>query len=196
MSLNIFEKIGYAFFSMFSSFMSIELFIIGFLLFIFFLINVNKNEKVIKLFAVCLYFFFFFLICYFYSDYTMQSIDGVIKYIMHYIYFPSLAMYFVIMVFVTIFLFYTMFSKKITKFLKYVNTTIFGILYIFYIQVIGQVADNRIYFTTDVAIYRNESILCFVQLSNLILFLWIIFILFYLLYKFFQKKYREKFDIT
>ena len=196
MSLNIFEKISYAFQSIFSSFMSIELFIIGFLLFIFFAININKNEKIIKMFAVCLYLLFFFLICYFYSDYTAQSIDGVIKYIMHYIYFPSLAMYFVIMVFVTIGIFYTMFSKKISKFLKYVNTSVFGLLYIFYIQVIGQVADNRIYFTTDVSIYRNESILCFIQVSNLILFLWIIFILFYVFYQFCKRKYSERFDIT
>jgi len=196
MTLNIFEKIVLASQSLFSSFMSIELFIIGLLLFIFLFMNIKKEEKVIKIFAVFLYVLFFSLICMFYSDYTRESIDGVIKYIMNYIYFPSLAMYFMIMVAVTIGIIYTMFSKKLTLFVKRVNMITFSILYIFYIQVIGQVSSDHVYFTTDVAIYKNEVILALVQVSNLLLLLWIFFILFYLLYQYFKKKLDERFHIT
>lgn len=196
MALNIFEKISFVFQSFFSSFMSIELLIIGLLLFVFLFININKNEKIVKIFSVFLYLLFFILLCIFYSDYTVQSIDGVIKYIMNYIYFPSLAMYFVIMVFVTGAMIYTMFSKKMTRFLKYFNITLFSFLYILYIQVIGQVAGNHIYFTTDVAIYENETILSLIQVSNLLLFFWFLFMMFYEFYKFCKKKYSEKFDIT
>lgn len=196
MTLNVFEKISFVFQSLFSSFMSIELLIIGVLLFVFLFMNIKKEERIVKLFAIFLYLLFFFLICMFYSDYTKQSIDGVIKYIMHYIYFPSLAMYFMIMVFVTIAIIYTMFSKRLTLFIKRVNIITFSILYIFYIQVIGQVADNRVYFTTDVAIYKNETILALVQVSNLLLFVWIIFIGFYLFYLYCKKKVDERFHIT
>ncbi len=196
MAFNIFEKIGFVFQSFFSSFMTVELLIIGILLFVFFAINIQKNERIIKLFSVFLYLLFFLLICIFYSDYTVQSVDGVIKYIMNYIYFPSLAMYFVIMVFVTIAMIYTMFSKKMPKWLKWINTSVFSFLYILYIQVIGQVAGGKIYFTTDVAIYKNEVILSLIQVSNILLGIWILFICFYQFYKFCKKKYSEKFDIT
>ena len=196
MNLNILEKLKFAFQSCFSSFMSVELFVIGLLLFIFLFINISKNEKIIKLFGVFLYLLFFVLICIFYSDYTVQSMDGVVKYIMNYIYFPSLAMYFMIMVFVTIAMIYTMFSKKMTLFLKRFNTIIFSILYIFYIQVIGQVADNKIYFTTDISIYKNETILALVQVSNFILVLWFLFIFFYVIYQYFRKMFSERVDIT
>jgi len=196
MNLNILEKLKFAFQSCFSSFMSVELFVIGLLLFIFLFINISKNEKIIKLFGVFLYLLFFVLICVFYSDYTVQSIDGVVKYIMNYIYFPSLAMYFMIMVFVTVAMIYTMFSKKMTLFLKRFNTIIFSILYIFYIQVIGQVADNKIYFTTDISIYKNETILALVQVSNFILVLWFLFIFFYVIYQYFRKIFSERVDIT
>lgn len=196
MNLNILEKLKFAFQSCFSSFMSVELFVIGLLLFIFLFINISKNEKIIKLFGVFLYLLFFVLICVFYSDYTVQSMDGIVKYIMNYIYFPSLAMYFMIMVFVTVAMIYTMFSKKMTLFLKRFNTIIFSILYIFYIQVIGQVADNKIYFTTDISIYKNETILALVQVSNFILVLWFLFIFFYVIYQYFRKMFSERVDIT
>lgn len=196
MALNLSEKIKFVLQSMFSSFMTIELFLIGFLLFIFLFISINRNEKVIKIFSIFLYLLFFALICAFYSDYTIQSIDGVIKYIMNYIYFPSLAMYFVIMVFVTIMMVYTLFSKKMTMFLKRCNVILFSILYIFYIQVIGQVAGNKIYFTTSVEIYKNETILSLVQVSNFLLLVWIIFMLFYCFYKYCKKRLDERFNIT
>lgn len=196
MTLNIFEKISLVFQSLFSSFMSIELFIIGFLLFLFLFLNIKKEEKVVRAFSVFLYALFFLLICIFYSDYTVESIDGVIKYIMNYIYFPSLAMYFVIMLFVTFGIIYTMFSKRLTLFIKRFNMIVFSILYIFYIQVIGQVAGNNIYFTTNIEIYKNETILSLVQVSNLLLLIWFLFICFYLFYQYCKKKIDEKFNIT
>lgn len=196
MNLDILSKVKVAFQSFFSSFMSIELFIIGCILFCFLFINLNKNEKVVKVFGVFLYLLFFISICFYYSDYTVQSVDAFIKYIMNYIYFPSLSMYFMIMVFVTVAIIYTMFSKKMPLLLKRFNICVFSLLYLMYIQVIGQVAGNRIYFTTDVAIYKNETILSLVQVSNFLLAIWILFMLFYLLYKFFKKKLDERFNIT
>ncbi len=196
MVLNLFEKIIVVLKSLFSSFMSIELLIIGVLLFVFLLLNLKREEQVVKVISVFLYVIFFMIICLFYSDYTKQSIDGVIKYIMNYIYFPSLAMYFMIILFVTIGIVYTMFSKKLTKFIRYLNMSVFSILYILYIQVIGQVANHRIYFSTSVEIYKNDTILSLVQVSNLILFIWILFMLFYKLYQYFKKEFDERKGIS
>ena len=196
MNLDILSKVKFAFQSFFSSFMSIELFIIGCVLFCFLFINLNKNDKVVKVLGIFLYLLFFISICFYYSDYTVQSVDAVIKYIMNYIYFPSLAMYFMIMIFVTIAIIYTIFSKKMPLLLKRFNICVFSLLYLMYIQVIGQVAGNRIYFTTDVAIYKNETILSLVQVSNFLLVIWILFMVFYFLYKFFKKKLDERFNIT
>ena len=43
-----------------------------------------------------------------------------------------------------------------------------------------------------VELYKNEVVLSLVQISNLILVVWIIFTLFYKLYIFFKRKYDKK----
>lgn len=195
MNLNIVEKILVVLNSFFTSFMSMELLLIGLLLFIFLVLNIKKNVKLVKLFITFLYISFFVFICVYYQDYVVQSIDGLLKYIMNYIYFPSLAMYFFLMVFVTLGLIYTMFSTTISKFLKYLNVFFFSLLHILYFQVIGLVIESKTYFTTDVAIYKNETILSLVQVSNLLLFVWILFILFYKFYQYLRRKVDERKEI-
>ena len=118
------------------------------------------------------------------------------KYIMKYIYFPSLAMYFILMVFVTLGMIYTMFSIRISSFLRYLNICIFSLLHILYFQVIGLVVQNKIYFTTDVEIYKNETILSLVQISNLLLFIWILIMMFYQIYQYLRRKFDERKEIT
>ncbi len=196
MNLNIMEKILVVFNSFFSSFMSIEILLIGFLLFIFLILNAKKNVKLVKIFLTFIYLVFFTFICIYYQDYVVQSVDGLLKYIMKYIYFPSLAMYFILMVFVTLGMIYTMFSIRISSFLRYLNICIFSLLHILYFQVIGLVVQNKIYFTTDVEIYKNETILSLVQISNLLLFIWILIMMFYQIYQYLRRKFDERKEIT
>ena len=196
MKLNIMEKILVVFNSFFSSFMSIEILLIGFLLFIFLILNAKKNVKLVKIFLTFIYLVFFTFICIYYQDYVVQSVDGLLKYIMKYIYFPSLAMYFILMVFVTLGMIYTMFSIRISSFLRYLNICIFSLLHILYFQVIGLVVQNKIYFTTDVEIYKNETILSLVQISNLLLFIWILIMMFYQIYQYLRRKFDERKEIT
>lgn len=195
MNLNIMEKILVVFNSFFSSFMSIEILLIGFLLFIFLILNAKKNVKLVKFFITFIYLAFFTFICIYYQDYVIQSVDGLLKYIMKYIYFPSLAMYFILMVFVTLGMIYTMFSIRISSFLKYLNICIFSLLHILYFQVIGLVVQDKIYFTTDVEIYKNETILSLVQISNLLLLIWILIMIFYQIYQYLRRKFDERKEI-
>ena len=114
MNLSILEKLGIVFRYIFSSFLSIEMFIISLLLFLILLYNLKRNNRLVQLVAIGIYLGFVIGIFITYTTYVQSSIDSFVKGIMNYIYFPSTIAYFFIMVFVTVMILYTLFSKKLS----------------------------------------------------------------------------------
>ena len=130
MNLSLLGKLGVIFKYIFSSFLSIEMFVISLLLFVILIYNLKKNNRMVKIIAIGVYLGFVLGIFISYTTYVKSSFDSFVKWIMNYIYFPSTIVYFFIMVFVTILMLYTLFSKKLKIFKKIVNYSIFSILYI------------------------------------------------------------------
>ena len=191
MNLSLFGKLGIIFKYIFSSFLSIEMFIISLLLFIILLINLKKNNRIVQIVAIGIYLGFVIGIFISYTTYVKGSFDSLVKWIMNYIYFPSTIVYFFIMIFVTIMILYTLFSKKMTKFKKIVNYSVFSILYYFFMSFLSIAAYNNLDFMEITSLYENDTILSFVQVSNLLLFVWILFTGFYHLYLFYKRKFDK-----
>ena len=108
---------------------------------------------------------------------------------MNYVYFPSTIVYFFIIVFVTVILLKTVFSNKMTIFKKGVNYFFFSILYFLFLSFMALASYSGVDLINVVDLYKNEVILSIVQISNLLLLVWLIFTLFYELYKYFKKKF-------
>ena len=189
MNLSILEKLGIVFRYIFSSFLSIEMFIISLLLFLILLYNLKRNNRLVQLVAIGIYLGFVIGIFITYTTYVQSSIDSFVKGIMNYIYFPSTIAYFFIMVFVTVMILYTLFSKKLSIMKKIINYAIFSILFFFFMSFLTLSAYNGYDLMDMVSLYENDVILSLVQVSNFILFLWLIFTGFYHLYLFFKKKF-------
>ena len=119
-----------------------------------------------------------------YTTYVKTCIDSFFKGIMNYIYFPSTIVYFFIILFVTIMSLVTLFSKKMTLFKKVINYLLFSIMAFISLGA---------YYGVDLAdttiLYQNDTILSFVQISNFVLLIWLIYTGFYYLFKHFKKKY-------
>ena len=124
-----------------------------------------------------------------YTTYVKTCIDSFTKGVMNYIYFPSTIVYFFIMVFVTVMILMTLFSKKLNTFKKVINYFIFSILYFLFMSFIALGAHYGIDLVDTALLYQNDTILSIVQISNLILLIWLIYTGFYHLFKFFKKKY-------
>ena len=191
MNLSLFGKLGIIFKYIFSSFLSIEMFIISLLLFIILLINLKKNNRIVQIVAIGIYLGFVIGIFISYTTYVKGSFDSLVKWIMNYIYFPSTIVYFFIMIFVTIMILYTLFTKKITKFKNIFNYSVFTILYYFFMSFLSIAAYNNLDFMEITSLYENDTILSFVQVSNLLLFVWILFTGFYHLYLFYKRKFDK-----
>ncbi len=189
MNLSIVDKFVTLFKYIFSSFLSIELFILSVILFILLIINFKKKNKYVQILIIGIYVGFLLGIILSYSMYVKGCVDSFVKAIMNYIYFPSTIMYFFIILFVTGLLFYTVFSKKLSDFKKIVNFSIFSILYYFFTSFVALAASDGVDLIDAATLYKNDIILSIVQISNFILLIWLLFTGFYYLYKYFKKKF-------
>ena len=126
-----------------------------------------------------------------YTSYVRTSINSFVKGIMNYIYFPSTIVYFFIMLFVSIMLIYTLFSKKLTYVKKVINYAFFSLLFFFFMSFLSLSAVDGVDLINVTKLYQNDTILSLVQISNLLLVVWFIITGFYHLYQFYKKKFDK-----
>ena len=89
MNLSLFGKFETIFKYIFSSFLSIEMFILSLLLFLILIINLKRNNHLVQMIAIGIYIGFVIGILISYSNYVKTCVDSFVKAIMNYIYFPS-----------------------------------------------------------------------------------------------------------
>ena len=189
MNLSLIDKIEIIFKYIFSSFLSIEMFVLSLLLLIILIVNLKRKNTMVQMIAIGIYIGFIIGIFISYTTYVKTCIDSFTKAIMNYIYFPSTIVYFFIIVFVTIMILVTLFSKKMTLFKKIINYIVFSILYFLFMTFIALGAYDGVDLVDTAVLYQNDTILSFVQLSNFILLILILYTSFYHLYKYFKNKY-------
>lgn len=189
MNLSLIDKIGTIFKYIFSSFLSIEMFIMSLLLFIILVVNLKRKNTFVQMLAIGVYIGFIIGIFVSYTTYVKTCVDSFIKGVMNYIYFPSPIVYFFIIVFVTVMILITLFSKKLTMFKKVINYLFFSTLYFLFMSFIALGAYHGVDLVDTSVLYQNDTILSIVQISNFLLLIWLIYTVFYHLYKHFKKKY-------
>lgn len=189
MNLSLIEKLGVIFKYTFSSFLSIEMFIFSLLLFCILVYTVKVNNHFIQMISIGIYIGFVIGIIISYTSYVQTSFNSFTKAILNYIYFPSTVVYFFIIVFVTILILYTLFSKNITNIKKIFNYLFFSIMYFFFMTFMALSAFDGVDLMEITELYKNDTILSIVQISNLLLVIWLIVTGFYYLYRYFKKRF-------
>ena len=114
----------------------------------------------------------------------IDKVALIFKYI-----FSSMVVYFFIILFVTIDIIITIFSNKMPRTKKIVNSSVLSILYFCFMAVISIALTNDINLSSTVSLYTNDTLLSFIQMSNLLFAFWIEFTILYYFYKFLQKKF-------
>jgi hypothetical protein len=165
------------------------MFVLSLLLFLILVVNLKRKNTLVQMIAIGVYIGFIIGIFISYTTYVKTCIDTFTKGIMNYICFPSPIVYFFIIVFVTVMILVTLFSKKLTMFKKVINYLVFSILYFLFMSFIALGAYHGIDLAETVVLYQNDTILSIVQISNLLLLIWLIYTGFYHLFMYFKKKY-------
>lgn len=189
MEMTVIDKIVLIFKYIISSFMGIELFLLSLLLFLFTILNIKKNNKIVKIISIILCIGFLIGLMIAYRSYVMQSIDSLITMILSYLYFPSMVVYFFIILTTTIAFIFTILSKKMVKSKKIVNCIILSFLYFCFMAIISLATKNGVDLSVMNELYQNDTILAFIQISNIVFFLWGEYTVLYYFYKFLEKKF-------
>lgn len=187
--LTLFEKLSLIFKYFFSSFMPIELLIIVICVFLFLFFNLKRNKMIVNIFIPIIILLFVAFMAMGFHEYTKSAFEEVIKLIMHYYYFPSMTFYFVIIIFTTIYLIRTVYTEKVTKKFKIFNYIFSFILFSLFVGLFSYVISNNIGLSIDYSIYKDQYILSFIQISNLVFIIWLFIIGIIKLYSYFKKKY-------
>ena len=183
------DKIGLIFKYIFSSAITVELLIFCLLLFTLLIVNLKRKNIIINLGFIGIYIGLLLGVLVSYNDYVKLCFKSIAKGVMQYIYFPSTIVYFFIMLFVSIMIVYTIYNKKITIFKKIFNYVCFSTIYFLFLLFVTLSASNEIELNSMKQLYTNNTIVSLVQISNLILLIWLLFTFFYKLYNYFKKKY-------
>lgn len=161
--LSLIEKLKIVFKYLMSSFMSVELFIIVLLLFLFLFFNIKHNKKMINIFVPIVILLFIAFMMMGFHEYTKSAIDELLKAIMNYYYFPSMSFYFIIIIFTTIYLIYSVYTDKFDIKKKVFNYIFSFILFVFFVGLFSYIISNNISLSIDYSIYKDKYIL---SLSN------------------------------
>lgn len=189
MNISLIDKIEMVFKYIGSSFLSVGMFILSLLLLCILLVNIRVKNKYINIAAIGVYLGFALGITISYSDYVQLCINGFVKTIINYIYFPSTFVYFLIFVGVTLCMIKTLFDKKISNFKRILNYVWFSVLYYLFMSFIVLCIYSGVDIYNTVSLYQNNIILSVVQISNLLFVIWVLITLFYELYLFYKKRF-------
>ncbi len=189
MEMTVIDKLTMIFKYIISSFMGIELFLLSLLLFLFTILNIKKNNKIVKIISIIICVGFLIGLMIAYRSYAMESIDSLIRLLLSYLYFPSMVVYFFIILTTTVAFICTILSTKMAKSKKVINCIVLSFLYFCFMAIISLSTKNHIDLSVVNELYKNDTILAFIQISNIVFFLWVEYTSLYYFYKFLGEKF-------
>lgn len=191
MFLSFLEKIGLVFKLLFSSFLEIELGVLALLFFLILVVNLKTKNKIYNYAASFIILSFLGVVIFLNYDTVIYFLDVVLKTIMQFIYFPSVAVYFLMIFLTSVFLIVTIFKNNISNVKKIFNYLCFTFILFMFFSFIAIVIDKKLDLIDVVSLYTNNNVLALVQISNFIFLLWIVVTIFYKLYHYFKVKYDK-----
>lgn len=189
MFMSFLEKLQLVFQYAFSSFLEMSLLILTLLFFVLLALNIKHKKKIINYVAIVVMVLFMWVIIFLNKDYAVYCVDFLLKGIMKYVYFPSTVVYFFIIFLTTVILVITVVSNQLTLFKKVINYLCFGMLYFLFFSFIGIIVNKGVNLADKVQLYTNDLLLAIVQISNFVFIGWLIYTIFWHLFRYFKKKY-------
>lgn len=152
------------------------------------LITTNTKTKKISRFAcIAIYGAILIVSILFYREELFELFDYMMNNFFIAIYFPNLAIYFAAIVTTNIILWISIFNRKITKWIRTINTIIFCFIHYLLILIINIITTNKLDIFDQTSIYQNQEALALIELSSTIFIVWILFLIVYKVIRIYQQ---------
>lgn len=171
------------------------LFIIFLLLFCFQFLNVKRNKSWVKILVSVLFLGLMIFAILGYRSSIMTGFDYMIEKIVFNLYFPSFAIYMIIIIFSYFVFVLTMFGQRYTNTVKKINIVFFTLVQFLFSVFLLNVIMNKIDISSRIAMYQSNDMTIILQVSMILFLFWLLalVIAYYmkLMKKYFFKKEEE-----
>ena len=151
------------------------------------LITTNtKTKKISRFVCIAIYGAIIIVSILFYREELFELFDYMMNNFFIAIYFPNLAIYFAAIVTTNIILWISIFNRKITKWIRTINTIIFCFIHYLLILIINIITTNKLDVFDQTSIYENQEALALIELSSTIFVVWILFLIIYKIIRIYQ----------
>lgn len=151
------------------------------------LITTNtKTRKISRFVYIAIYGAIIIVSILFYREELFELFDYMMNNFFIAIYFPNLAIYFAAIVTTNIILWISIFNRKITKWIRTINTIIFCFIHYLLILIINIITTNKLDIFDQTSIYENQEALALIELSSTIFVVWILFLIIYKIIRIYQ----------
>ena len=151
------------------------------------LITTNtKTKKISRFVCIAIYGAIIIVSILFYREELFELFDYMMNNFFIAIYFPNLAIYFAAIVTTNIILWISIFNRKITKWIRTINTIIFCFIHYLLVLIINIITTNKLDIFDQTSIYENQEALALIELSSTIFVVWILFLIIYKIIRIYQ----------
>ena len=151
------------------------------------LITTNtKTKKISRFVCIAIYGAIIIVSILFYREELFELFDYMMNNFFIAIYFPNLAIYFAAIVTTNIILWISIFNRKITKWIRTINTIIFCFIHYLLVLIINIITTNKLDAFDQTSIYENQEALALIELSSTIFVVWILFLIIYKIIRIYQ----------
>ena len=154
----------------------------------------TKTKKISKFICMAIYGSITLVSLIFYREELFNMFDYMMNNFFIAVYFPNLAIYFAAIVATNIILWISIFNRKITKWIRAINTIVFCIIHYLLILIINIITTNKLDIFEQTSIYQNENALALIELSSTIFIVWILFLIIYKIIRIYQQKKEEDYE--
>ena len=154
----------------------------------------TKTKKISKFICIAIYGSITIVSIMFYREELFEMFDYMMDNLFIAVYFPNLAIYFAAIITTNIILWISIFNRKITKWIRVINTTVFCIIHYLLILIINIINKGKLDIFDQTSIYQNKNALGLIELSSTIFVTWILFLIIYKIIRIYQQNQEIESD--
>ena len=163
--------------------------IVGIILLIIMIIGINHRKRINRIIFIISWIFVIGFCIFRYFNFFVSIFDRLFGRIVQEIYFPSISVYTVMLIFTNILFTYSLLNKKLANIYKIINITMSMTLDFLFIIILDTIMKKNIDIYADLVAYTNPELLVLLEVSMIIFATWMsIIIMIFLVKKYAVKK--------
>ena len=151
----------------------------------------TKTKKISRFVCIAIYGTIIIASILFYRQELFDLFDYMMDNFFIVVYFPNLAVYFAAIIITNDILWISVFNRKVTKWIRSINTVMFCIIHYLLILIINIITTNKLDIFDQTSIYQNKNAQALIELSSTIFIVWVLFLIIYKTIRIYQQNHNE-----